>query len=393
MCIGGGASGRIADVLIQLNLRRPLIICGPVIIKYGYLERITLPLDHAGLTYGIFSDVPADPTDATVAAASQALQQQDYDCIIGLGGGSPMDTAKMVSLIGPAGGTVRDFAVPQDNASPGLPIIAIPTTAGTGSEATRVSIITDARNDEKLLCLGRAFMPSAALIDYELTLTMPFRLTADTGIDSLTHAIEAYVSRKASQYSDGLALAAMKSLFENIRTACFEPDNVSAREAMMLGSTQAGMAFSNASVALVHGMSRPLGAHFQVPHGLSNAMLLPAVTAFSVPFAMRRYADCARQMGVVPAGTNDTVATRILIEELRRLNEDLKVPSPQQFGIHESDYTTLLPTMAEQALASGSPANNPVVPDIDEIIELYETVFHSSTNVTAPIRSRVAQAL
>ena len=388
MRIGAGSSRDLPELLDQLKLRKPLIIAGPVIIRFGYLERVTEPLDSAGISYGVFSDVPPDPTDTTVEQALAELSQADYDCVVGLGGGSSMDTAKMVAVMGVGGGRVRDYAAPVDNQAPGLPIIAIPTTAGTGSEATRVTIITDAENDEKLLCMGRAFMPAAALIDYEMTLTMPFRITADTGIDSITHAMEAYVSRKANPFSDALALAAMKSLYENIRTACSEPENGPAREAMMLGATQAGMAFSNASVALVHGMSRPIGANFHVPHGLSNAMLLPAVTAFSVPFAQSRYADCARQMGMVPAGTHDVVANRILIEELQRLNEDLRVPSPLEYGIDERAYMDLLPTMAEQALASGSPANNPVVPDAQQIIELYQAVYASATNtiLTAPLR-------
>ena len=382
MHVGAGSSLQLGEVLQQLGLKKPLIITGPVVIKYGYLDRVIRPLESSGIAYGVFSEVPADPTDRAVDMALSELRQGEYDCIVGLGGGSPMDTAKMVSLMGVLGGNVRDYAVPTDNNIPGLPIIAIPTTAGTGSEATRVTVITDVENDEKLLCLGRAFMPSAALIDYEMTTTMPLRLTADTGIDSITHAMEAYVSHKANPFSDALALSAMKSLYQHIRTACEEPENVRAREAMMLGATQAGMAFSNASVALVHGMSRPIGANFHVPHGLSNAMLLPAVTAFSVPYAQSRYADCARQMEMVPAGTHDVIATRILIEELQRLNEDLSVPSPQEYGIDKDTYMYLLPVMAEQALASGSPANNPIEPALEQIIALYELVYDDSTTAS-----------
>ena len=184
----------------------------------------------------------------------------------------------------------------------GLPIIAIPTTAGTGSEVTRFTVITDTETDEKMLIAGLGCCPTAAIVDFELTLTMPLRLTADTGIDSLTHAIEAYVSKRANPYTDGMAKNAMGLIAKNIRAACAEPQNRAAREAMMLGATTAGMAFSNASVALVHGMSRPIGAFFHVPHGLSNAMLLPEITAFSAPAALDRYADCARAMGVAEEG-------------------------------------------------------------------------------------------
>jgi alcohol dehydrogenase class IV len=219
-------------------------------------------------------------------------------------------------------------------------------------------------------------MPAAALIDYELTLSVPARVTADTGIDALTHAIEAYVSAKANPYSDSQALAAMKLLGPNLRTAYHQPDNREAREAMMLGSTLAGIAFSAASVALVHGMSRPIGAFFHVPHGLSNAMLLPTVTAFSLDSAPERYADCARAIGAALQSDDTDTANAKLIAELRALNEELEVPSPAAYGIDETRYFELRATMAEQALASGSPGNNPRVPSVDELIDLYAAVWN-----------------
>jgi alcohol dehydrogenase class IV len=218
-------------------------------------------------------------------------------------------------------------------------------------------------------------VPAAALVDYELTLTAPYRLTADTGLDSLTHGIEAYVSRKANPHTDMLALNAIRLIYRNIRQACRTPDDREAREAMMLAATQAGLAFSNASVALVHGMSRPIGAFFHVPHGLSNAMLLPAVTAFSVEAAPQRYADCARAMGVADAADPDPVALDKLLDALRGLNQELKVPSPKVYGIDEKRFFELMPTMAQQALASGSPNNNPRIPTVDEIVALYKQAW------------------
>ena len=270
---------------------------------------------------------------------------------------------------------MRDYKVPNEIPLAGLPIVAIPTTAGTGSEVTRFTVITDTETDEKMLIAGFACCPAAAIVDYELTLTMPLRLTADTGIDSLTHAIEAYVSRRANPFADGLAKNAMGLIARNIRTRLRRPDNRAAREAMMLGATKAGMAFSNASVALVHGMSRPIGAFFHVPHGLSNAMLLPEITAFSAPAALDRYADCARAMGVADEDEGGQGAVARLVDELRRLNADLQVPSPRAYGIDRARYEELLPVMASQALASGSPANNPRVPTSGEIIELYRRVY------------------
>jgi alcohol dehydrogenase class IV len=204
---------------------------------------------------------------------------------------------------------------------------------------------------------------------------MPYRLTADTGIDTLCHALEAYVSRRASPFTDAVALTAMSAVWNNIRTACAEPDNRPAREAMMLAATQGGIAFSNASVTLIHGMSRPVGALFHVPHGLSNAMLLPEITAWSVPGARERYAAAARHMGVAAAADADELALDKLIAGLRELNAELSVPNPRAYGIAEADWHANLDLMATQALASGSPANNPRVPGHAEIVELYRRVW------------------
>ena len=214
-----------------------------------------------------------------------------------------------------------------------------------------------------------------AIVDYELTLTKPLRLTADTGIDALTHAIEAYVSKLSNPFSDGMAIAAMRAMWPNLRRVCEKPSDRAAREAMMVGSLQAGIAFSNASVALVHGMSRPIGAHFHVAHGLSNAMLLPAVTAWSAPAALTRYADCARAMGLAETGEGEQAAVARLVEALRDVNRDLSVPTPKSYGIDEARWTELLPLMAEQALASGSPGNNPRVPDSETIQSLYREAW------------------
>jgi alcohol dehydrogenase class IV len=273
------------------------------------------------------------------------------------------------------GGRARDYKVPNPIPKAGPPHLAIPTTAGTGSEVTRFTVITDSETDEKMLISGGSLVPSAGIVDYELTLSMPARLTADTGTDSLTHAIEAYVSRKANPFTDAFALAAMKTIWAELPTAFHEPNNRVAREKMMLAATQAGIAFSNASVALVHGMSRPIGAHFHVPHGLSNAMLLPAVTGFSVTAAEKRYADCARAMGIVNAAATDGDAASALIRGLFQRNQELQVPSPKKFGIAEDSYFSLIPKMAAQALASGSPQNNPRVPSAEEIEQLYREVW------------------
>jgi alcohol dehydrogenase class IV len=272
-------------------------------------------------------------------------------------------------------GKVRDYRVPQPIPAAGPTHLAIPTTAGTGSEVTRFTVITDSESGEKMLLAGDTLLPTAAVVDYELTLSMPARLTADTGTDSLTHAIEAFVSRRANPFTDALALSAMKTIWRELPTSFRQPGNTQAREAMMLAATQAGIAFSNASVALVHGMSRPLGAFFHIPHGLSNAMLLPAVTAFSVEAAVDRYAACARTMGLAKAEDSDEAAAAQLIRGLYSRNAELQVPTPKEFGIPEERYIALLATMATQALASGSPQNNPRVPTVLEIEQIYRQAW------------------
>jgi alcohol dehydrogenase class IV len=270
---------------------------------------------------------------------------------------------------------MRDYKAPFPADAAAMPVIAIPTTAGTGSECTRFTVITDTDNDEKMLIAGLGALPLAAIVDYELTFSVPPRTTADTGVDSLTHALEAYVSKRANPFSDALALAAMELIGRNIRTAYAEPNNAAAREAMMIGATQAGLAFSNSSVALVHGMARPIGAHFHAPHGLSNAMLLPAVTRYSVPGAEARYGEASRRIGFAAPGDGDAVAAAKLVAGLQALNRDLSVPTPSEFGIAEADWTGKMALMAEQALASGSPNNNPRVPTAAEIVTLYREVW------------------
>jgi len=377
LLIGGGAVAKTAEVLQQLGLSRPLIVTDPFMISSGMVERALAPLRAAGMTPAIFADTVPDPTDIVVEAGVAALRQGDYDCLIGFGGGSPMDTAKAMAILAaaPPGARMRDFKVPAQANRAALPVICIPTTAGTGSEATRFTVVTDTERDEKMLIAGLGALPLAAIVDHALTFSLPPRITADTGIDSLTHALEAFVSKRANAESDEYALRAMRLIAPNLRTAYREPDNDAARAAMMKGATLAGLAFSNSSVALVHGMSRPIGAHFHVPHGLSNAMLLPAVTAYSLNAALPRYAEAARAMGIATAQEGDQSAGAKLLEELAALNRDLAVPSPAAYGIDKARWDALLPTMAEQALASGSPANNPAVPDAAAILDLYRRAW------------------
>lgn len=373
--VGAGAIDDVADVLGALDLHRPLLVTDSFLTGTGAAQRVLDSLRRAGMSAALFDRTVPHPTTASLQDGLAALREHHADCVIGFGGGSPMDSAKALAVLAYQDGPMRRFKAPNNYAGPALPVIAIPTTAGSGSEATQFTVISDSDTHEKMLCPGVSFLPVAAIVDFELTLSMPPRLTADTGIDALTHAVEAYVSRKANPISDGLALSAIRLIAGNLERVYRDGADTRAREAMMLASTQAGMAFSNSSVALVHGMSRPIGAHFQVAHGLSNAMLFPAVTEFSVGGAEARYAECARAYGAAAADAGDGEAARALVTALAELCAELEVPTPRSYGIDREAWMSLTPLMVDEALASGSPANNPIVPTAEQIEEIYARVY------------------
>ena len=379
MEIGRDACQKLPQILKSLGVTKPLIITDDMMVKLGYVDNIQTILKEAQISADVFSDTVPEPTESSISAGVSQVKEQDYDGLIALGGGSPIDSAKAISILGKFGGVMRDYKFPRQVDETGLPIIAIPTTAGTGSEATRFTIITDDDNNEKLLCVGMGFMPVAAVIDYTLTLSVPPRTTADTGIDAMTHAIEAYISPKRNAYSDQQSLAALRLIGPNLQTAYHDGKDEAAREAMMLGSTLAGIAFCNSSVALVHGMSRPIGAFFHVPHGLSNAMLLPTITEFGISSAPDRYADCARALGVADTSDTDDEANVRLIDFLKNLNKELHVPTLAEFGVQRADFDKLVNTMCEQAFASGSPNNNPRIPNLEEMTQLYTMLWDDNS--------------
>ena len=380
---GPGSSAQLPQLLKSLNLKKPFIVADPYLTAGNKIKHILAALEAENLKYTLFDKVQPDPTTISINDALELYKQevpnQRCDCAVGIGGGSAIDSAKALSVLihaAESGLKLRDCKVPTE-AKAAIPIFAIPTTAGTGSEATRVTVISDTETHEKMLLGGEALLPTGALVDYELTMTKPFRLTADTGIDALCHAMEAYVSRRNNLASDALALAAMQSIPQMLPRACIDPNDRAAREALMLASTRAGAAFSNSSVTLIHGMSRPFGVHFGIPHGMSNAMLLPLVTSFSISGNPERYADCARAMGF--AGCNDTtqLACEKLVERLTEFTRNLEVPTLQEFGVSRDRFFELVPQMSVQAIASGSPANNPVVPSEEQVCLLYERVWVS----------------
>jgi alcohol dehydrogenase class IV len=292
-----------------------------------------------------------------------------------VGGGSVIDTAKSIAIMVTNAGSFEDYKGFDKIPKEGAPLIAIPTTAGTGSEVTQYTIITDTKTSVKMLISSPFLMPQKAIVDPLLTLSMPRSLTAVTGIDALTHAIEAYVSIKAQPMSDIFCLSAIELISGNLRQAWSNGNNIEARDKTMLGALQAGIAFNNSSVALVHGMSRPIGAYFHVPHGVSNAALLSTVAEFSLIGNPARYTRIAQAMGENVEHLTTLEAADLAAKSIKRLIKDIKIPSLQELGVDKVELDKLAPKMAEDAIASGSPANNPRQATMEEIVELYKLAY------------------
>lgn len=357
--------------------KKALIISDKIMSDLGYVSECRDYLQKERVESTVYLEVNSEPTDQYVADALEILNRENCNVIISLGGGSCIDTAKAVSVVATNGGYIGEYMGARKLAEiKPVPHIAIPTTAGTGSEATDATIITNTSNQIKMMIKQPAFMPEIAMVDPLLTVSSPKSVTAATGVDALSHAIESYISRRAQPMTDMLALSAMEKIVENLRAAFEDGNNIEAREEMAIGALQAGMAFSNASVCLVHGMSRPIGALFHVAHGISNAMLLPAVLEFSKEACVERLADLGRLFDPNAKELSDTEAAELAVSSVKKLCLDLNIPNLKGYGIDEREFERAVSKMAEDALASGSPQNNPKVPTKDEIEELYWTCYN-----------------
>lgn len=354
---------------------RILIITDSVIIKEGILGKLLSELDRYDLKYEIYDNVNGEPTDAHVRESLNLYKESNCSAIVAIGGGSPIDTAKAVSAMAANPGEISDYMGLEKIIKKGPPIVAIPTTAGTGSEATPVTIITDIRTNVKMLIISEYIIPDIAIVDPILIISCPPALTAAVGIDALTHAIEAYVSLKANPVTDMFALKAVNLIFLHLLEAYHNGKNLNAREKVMLGSNMAGIAFGNSSVALVHGMSRPIGANFHVPHGVSNAALLSVVMEYSYMANPDRYADIASAMGINITGMEKIEASKTCLESVKKLIYDLNIPALKDLGIKLDKLKELAPIMAQAAIDSGSPANNPKIATKEEIINLYMKAY------------------
>ncbi|MFL0401522.1 alcohol dehydrogenase [Bacillus cereus] len=356
--------------------KRAFIVSDTIMEKLGYVESCIKQLNAKGITVSTYNKVNAEPTNIHVLEALSICKEGKCDFIIGIGGGSCIDVAKAIAVLYTNGAEIEDYVQKDvEIEKDPLPLIAIPTTSGTGSEVTSVVVITNKKTDVKMMIKHPNFTPQVAIIDPILTRSLPPYITAATGVDALCHAIEAYFSKVSQPLTDVLALSAIESIMKYLRIAYEDGDNMEAREAMMIASLQAGIAFSNASVTLVHGMSRPVGALFHVPHGISNAILLPTVLEYTKAKAVRRLADIGHNLNKDLYSHSDEEVANYTIAEIKKLCFDLRIPNLREYGIGEVEFENAISKMAKDAIASGSPSNNPRVPSYEEIKELYRKCF------------------
>ncbi|MBN6188248.1 iron-containing alcohol dehydrogenase [Aneurinibacillus sp. BA2021] len=357
---------------------KALIVTDKVLASLGITKPLEKVLAQAGIESTVFSDVSGEPTLSEVMEGLALCRKSGCEMLLAIGGGSAIDTAKAISMMDRNEAPMSQYMGMEKVQQPGLPLIAIPTTAGTGSEVTRVTVITDKETDVKMMIASRFLVPRVAILDPELTVSCPKGVTAGTGVDALTHAIEAYISRKQQPLTDTMALSAIRRIYPHLERAWLDGNDMEAREQVLIGAMEAGLAFSNASVALVHGMSRPIGALFHVPHGISNAILLPSVMRFSAPQAVERFADIARAMGADTEGMTAAEAADLAVRMVEELCESLQLPSLQELGVDPEKFMDAAPKMARDALASGSPDQNPRLASDEEIIELYKELVEKS---------------
>lgn len=369
-----GALSKLGEVCAKLGMKRPLVITDQGIVKLGMLEGATQSLATAGLAHSSFADVVADPPESIILAALRHAKQHDSDGVIGFGGGSSMDTAKLIALLLGSGEALADVYGVENARGPRLPLVLVPTTAGTGSEVTAIAIVTTGETT-KTGVVSTHLYPDVALLDAELTLGLPPAITAATGIDAMVHAIEAYTSViRKNPYSDMLAHEALRLMSKYLHRATQHGDDLEARQGMLFGACLAGQAFANAPVAAVHALAYPLGGHYHLPHGLTNALVLPAVLRFNAPVAGPLYAELAAD--VIPAAElADSTADRCqqFIRYMSSLSQDLGLQtSLRAVDVPEAD----LPMLARDALLQQRLlVNNPRPVSEADALAMYQEVY------------------
>jgi 1,3-propanediol dehydrogenase len=371
---GEGSIEQASESLVNLG-KKALIVASKSSVTLGYIKKVVDILDKDSVESVIYDEVNTEPDDKKVMTGVGIYKDEKCDFLIAIGGGSPIDAAKAIGLMATNPGKISDYMGLGKVINPMPPLAAIPTTSGTGSEATKFTIITDTATDVKMLIGSPYLIPEVAIVDPSLTLTVPPGVTAATGIDALTHAIEGYTSVKNQPLTDNLALSAIKRISKNLRTAFNDGENKEARSQMMIAAMEAGMVINNSSVTLVHGMSRPIGALFHVSHGVSNAILLGNCMEFAIGGKIDRFAEVARAMGIDDSNLSDDELAALGVKEVKKLCADIKIPKILDLGINREEFLSQIDKMAEDALNSGSPSNTYHKPSKENIIEIYKELL------------------
>ena len=371
---GAGCRKELPEVLKRMNLKKALVVTDKGLIKVGTTKLVTDILDEAGFPYEVYSEVKPNPTVTNVQQGVEAFKNSNADCIVAIGGGSAMDTAKGIGIVSNnpefADVVSLEGCAPTKNKS--VPIVALPTTAGTGAEVTINYVIIDEERQAKMVCVDPNDIPAVAIVDPELTYSLPKSLTAATAMDALTHAIEGYITKGAWVMSDMYELQAIKMIAENLPLAVDEPTNPVGREGMALAQYIAAQAFSNVGLGLVHGMAHPMGSLHDIPHGVANAMLLPTIMEFNMPMCIEKYGIIARTMGVDTTGMTAEEAAQAACDAVKALA--IRVGIPQhltEIGITEEN----IPALAAQAITDVCTPGNPREVTEAEIVELYKKVL------------------
>lgn len=370
---GAGAIANLANEIKGRKLGKALVVTDKELVKYQVVAKVTKLLDSHGLPYSVFDETVANPTIEVVQKGIQAYKAEQADYIIAIGGGSPIDTAKAIGIIinNPEYADVRSLEGAVATAHRSVPIIAIPTTAGTAAEVTINYVITDAENKRKFVCVDPHDIPVVAIVDSDMMSSMPKSLTAATGMDALTHAIEGYITKAAWELTDMLHLKAIEVISRSLRGAV--NNEPAGREGMALGQYIAGMGFSNVGLGLVHGMAHPLGAFYDTPHGVANAILLPTVMAYNADYTGEKYRDIAKAMGVPGTEAMSLQEARnAAVAAVRQLSLDVGIPAHlREVGVKEED----IPALAKSAFEDVCTGGNPRDTSITEIEELYRTIY------------------
>lgn len=371
---GPGAREVLPKEVKRLGLHKAFVATDKDLIKFGVADKVLSVLKNAGIPYEVFSDIKPNPTVSNVKAGVKAFAASGADFILAIGGGSSIDTSKAIGIItnNPDFSDVVSLEGVADTKKKSVPIIALPTTAGTAAEVTINYVITDEVNEKKMVCVDPNDIPAIAIVDAELMYTLPKSLTAATGLDALTHAIEGLITKGAWEMSDMFEIKAIEMITRYLETAVKEPTNAEARNGMAVAQYIAGMAFSNVGLGVVHGMAHPLGAIFDIPHGVANALLLPTIMAFNAPAALDKYVIIAKAMGVYKEGMSKEKAAETAVEAVKALAIRVGIPQHlSELGIKESD----LPKLADSAIADVCTPGNPREVTRDIILELYRKVL------------------